>query len=82
MTSSGTGSLCLYKYHYPTQRVKEDKEGNKEGVAGTVEEIQHATMAEQPVSAFDWSPDKQGLCVFSAFDQTVRVGIVTKLNLY
>ena len=45
-----------------------------------MEKLNHAGLAEQPVSGFDWSPDKQGLCVFTAFDQQVRVGVVTKLN--
>ncbi|RUS21678.1 WD40-repeat-containing domain protein [Endogone sp. FLAS-F59071] len=35
------------------------------------------TVSPHPVTAFDWSPDKRGLCVFSAFDQNVRVGFVS-----
>jgi len=58
-----------------------DKDGKDDvGVPGTIELVQHATVAEQPVCSFDWSVDKQGLCVFAAFDQTIRVGIVTKLG--
>ncbi|KNE72142.1 hypothetical protein AMAG_16634 [Allomyces macrogynus ATCC 38327] len=49
---------------------------------GQVELLNNATVADQPVASFDWSPDKQGLCAFTAFDQTVRVGIVTRLNQY
>ncbi|KAG5462788.1 MAG: hypothetical protein BJ554DRAFT_3535 [Olpidium bornovanus] len=50
-----------------------------EGVPGTVTLLNNAHVAEQPVAAFDWSADKLGLCVFASFDQTVRVGVVTKL---
>jgi hypothetical protein len=50
------------------------------GVPGTIDLIQKANVAEQPVNSFDWSPDKQGLCAFSAFDQSIRIGIVTKLG--
>jgi hypothetical protein len=50
------------------------------GVAGTVNLLQNVTMSTQPISSFDWSPDKEGLCVCTAFDQTLRVLITTKLN--
>ena len=50
------------------------------GVAGTVNLLQNVTLSTQPIASLDWSPDKQGLCVCSAFDQSVRVLIVTKLN--
>ncbi|KAJ3172541.1 WD repeat-containing protein 92 [Geranomyces variabilis] len=82
LTSGGNGSLNLNKYTYPEQRSKKDAKGRDEGVAGTIEQINTASVAEQPVAAFDWSSDKQGLCVFAAFDQAVRVGIVTKLDQY
>lgn len=72
--------MSLWKYNYPAQRtIKKDDE--LQGVAGTLVSLQNAIVAEQPVNSFDWSPDKQGLCVFTAYDQTVRVGIVTRLNL-
>ncbi|RKO94023.1 WD repeat-containing protein 92-like protein [Blyttiomyces helicus] len=81
ITSGGNGDLNLYKYKYPPARSrKDDKNIHSLGVAGTVELLNKAHVAEQPVSALDWSPDKQGLCVFAAFDQAVRVGIVTKLG--
>jgi hypothetical protein len=35
---------------------------------------------DQPVSGLDWSPDKTGLAVSTAFDQKIRILIVTKLN--
>ncbi|KAJ3289480.1 WD repeat-containing protein 92 [Rhizoclosmatium sp. JEL0117] len=80
ITSSGSGSLNVYKYNYPASRVAQDPTDKKNiGVVGSVELLNNATLAEQPISAFDWSPDKPGLCVFTAFDQQVRVAIVTKL---
>ena len=38
--------------------------------------------ADQPITGFDWHADKQGLFCCGAFDQTVRVGTVTRLNRY
>ncbi|KAJ3127034.1 hypothetical protein HK101_005639 [Irineochytrium annulatum] len=64
--------------------VAEKKSSNDEepmGVPGTVEKLNNCSAAEQPVSAFDWSVDKKGLCVYSAFDQQVRVSVVTKLDM-
>lgn len=80
MTLGGNGSLYLWKYNYPTQRVKQDEDKQEMGVAGTLSLLQNVTLSTQPINALDWSPDKEGLCVCSAFDQTVRVLIVTKLN--
>ncbi|KXS19719.1 WD40 repeat-like protein [Gonapodya prolifera JEL478] len=83
ITSGGNGNLNLYRYMYPEKRsLRDQKTGTETGVAGTVELLQSAHVAEQPVSSLDWHPDRQGLAVFSAFDQTVKVGIVTRLAQY
>ena len=50
------------------------------GVAGNLTLLQNIGLSSQPSSAFDWSTDKVGLACTSAFDQTVRVLITTKLN--
>ena len=42
--------------------------------------VNNVTLSTQPISSFDWHPDKLGLAVCSAFDQAIRVVIVTKLN--
>ncbi|CAG5123233.1 unnamed protein product [Candidula unifasciata] len=80
MTLGGNGSLNLWKYSYPSSRSKTDGEGVETGVAGTVDLLQNVTLSTQPVSSFDWSPDKMGLSVCTSFDQTIRVIITTKLN--
>ncbi|XP_077995639.1 dynein axonemal assembly factor 10-like [Glandiceps talaboti] len=82
MTLGGNGSCNLWKYEYPGKRSKEDKDGVEEGVPGSVQLLQNAVIATQPVASFDWSPDKAGLAVCTGFDQTLRVLIVTKLNQY
>lgn len=80
MTLGGSGSLYLWKYNYPVKRVDKDGDGVEEGVVGTVSLLQNVTLSTQPISGFDWSPDKLGLCVATSFDQTLRVLITTKLN--
>jgi hypothetical protein len=80
ITSSGAGNLEMFKYHYPPKRVAKDEKEQEVGVAGHVESLQTATLAEQPIAAFDWSADKTGLFCFAGFDQQIRVGMVTKLN--
>ncbi|KAI9366754.1 WD40-repeat-containing domain protein [Zopfochytrium polystomum] len=81
LTSCGNGKLHLYKYHYPSQRQRKNaKDDQPEGVPGQLDRLNHAVVAEQPVSSFDWSPDKMGLFACSAFDQQVRVGCVTRLE--
>ena len=58
----------------------QDADGVDLGVAGSVELLASKNLSTQPISSFDWSPDKEGLFVCSAFDQCVRVGIATKLT--
>ena len=45
-----------------------------------MELLNSRTISTQPISCFDWSADKEGLAVCGAFDQMMRVMIVTKLN--
>ena len=52
------------------------------GVMGRVELLNARIIGSQPVVAFDWSPDKEGLACMACLDQTVRVFIVTKLHKY
>ena len=66
--------------NYPSKRVTDDGDGEALGVVGTVSLIQNTTLASQPISSLDWSPDKLGLAVCTSFDQTFRVIIITKLN--
>eukprot|EP00243_Klebsormidium_subtile_P014077 TRINITY_DN975_c0_g2_i1.p1 TRINITY_DN975_c0_g2~~TRINITY_DN975_c0_g2_i1.p1 ORF type:complete len:129 (+),score=32.71 TRINITY_DN975_c0_g2_i1:60-389(+) len=80
MTLGGDGSLALYKYSYPEKRMAKEEDGSVSGVIGSVNMLASRTVASQPISCFDWSPDKEGLAVFGSFDQSIRVGIVTKLH--
>jgi hypothetical protein len=47
---------------------------------GEIEKVSEQVISTQPVHTVDWHPDKLGLGVATAFDQTVRVLIVTKLH--
>ncbi|EDW55937.1 WD repeat-containing protein 92 [Drosophila sechellia] len=82
LTGGGTGSIRLWQYEYPDRRVIDDSDGNKLGVAGALSMVSAATLSSQPVHCFDWHPDKLGLAVCGAFDQSVRVLITTKLNTF
>jgi WD40 repeat protein len=57
-----------------------DADGRDAGVAGTMELLNKRTVSTQPISSWDWSPDKEGLAVCGSFDQQIRVVIVTRLN--
>ena len=56
-------------------------EGRDKGVVGTVELLNDRELATQPIVSLDWNKEKIGLGVISCLDQTVKVLIVTKLNL-
>jgi len=74
----GDGTLYVYRYRYPDQRKVKDPDGVDMGVAGTLELVNSKNLSTQPLGSLDWSPDKEGLCVTTSFDQCVRVAIVTK----
>ena len=82
MTGGGNGGFNLYKYNYPTSRTKMAKDNVPMGVVGNVELLNSRVISSQPIDSFDWSPDREGLCVLSCLDQTLRCFIVTKLNKY
>jgi hypothetical protein len=56
----------VYKYHYPEQRAAKDAEGVPRGVAGRAELLNARVVSSQPLVAWDWSPDKEGLAPFEA----------------
>ncbi|XP_043469694.1 dynein axonemal assembly factor 10 [Leptopilina heterotoma] len=80
-TCGGGGSICLWKYKYPSKRRHLDSEGAEEGSMGTIHSLQNANLSSQPISSLNWSPEKLGLAVCTSFDQCLRVLITTKLNM-
>lgn len=82
MTGGGNGGFNFYKYHYPLSRTATDAEGRIMGVAGTVELLNSRVISTQPIVSFDWSPDREGLCVMACLDQTARVYIVSKTHKF
>lgn len=65
---------------YPEKRVEKGENGDPEGRVGSVSLLQQTALSTQPVHTLDWSPDKLGLAVAGAFDQSIRVLIATRLN--
>ena len=82
LTQGGNGTANIYKYNYPAKRVIEDEMQHKKGVVGSLTLLNDKNLSTQPIASFDWSPDKTGLGVMACLDQTCKVIIVTKLNLY
>ena len=80
MVLGGDGTLMLYKYRYPDQRVVKGADRRDAGVAGAMDLLNKRNVSTQPISSWDWSPDKEGLAVCGSFDQQIRVVIVTRLN--
>lgn len=73
-------SPYLRSYRYPAKREETPPGGGApRGVAGTCELLNARVVSSQPVVAWDWHGEKEGLAVGAALDQTVRVYIVTKL---
>lgn len=82
LIQGGSGACNLYRYKYPAQRTVKDSLGKDKGVIGSVELLNEKELAQQPVSGYDWNKEKEGLGVLCGLDQSCRVVIFTKLNLY
>ena len=82
MTGGGNGGFNLYKYHYPVSRTVMGEDNIPKGQIGTIELLNSKVLSPQPIVSLDWSPDKEGLCILSCLDQTIRCIIVTKLNKF
>uniref|UniRef100_A0A2P2IDD9 WD repeat-containing protein 92-like n=2 Tax=Hirondellea gigas TaxID=1518452 RepID=A0A2P2IDD9_9CRUS len=80
ITTGGNGSLNLWRYRYPAQRIKKTANGGLKGMPGTLECLQSQVSSTQPITSFDWSSDKKGLGAFTSIDQTLRIIVVTKLQ--
>jgi WD repeat-containing protein 92 len=76
--------LKLYKYHYPHQRKRKTENDNLEiGVPGSVEILnENNQLGTQPCVGFDWHPNKCGLAAMASLDQSVRIIVSTKLDLF
>lgn len=81
-TQGGNGGLNIYKYVYPPQRQIQDGDGKTKGVVGKLELLNKQDVCQQPISSLDWNADKIGLACLCGLDQTCKVVITTKLNLY
>ena len=82
VTMNGDGVLKLWKYGYPNQRQVKDAEGITQGVVGHMELLNDRKTAQQPVVGLDFNTGKTGLAIQAALDQTVKVLIFTKLELF
>ncbi|VWU52378.1 WD repeat-containing protein 92, putative, partial [Hepatocystis sp. ex Piliocolobus tephrosceles] len=72
----------IYKYIYPEKDyVFDESKGCKRGIIGELDKLNCLNVSTQPIISFDWHKDKLGLCVFASLDQTIKVYIITKLNL-
>lgn len=80
VTIGGSGAVKLWKYKYPKKTNQNNLEENSFDTSCRLEKLQECQIAEQPIAAFDWSPDKIGLAVSTAFDQRVRLLAFTNLD--
>ncbi|CAD2217632.1 WD domain, G-beta repeat, putative [Angomonas deanei] len=79
--AGGGGELILRQYEYPPERERKDQDGVPMGVAGKVNALNTVKVGDQPINALDWNRGKEGLLACASLDQSLRVMLVTRLNL-
>jgi hypothetical protein len=60
--------------------VVKEPDGEVVGVVGSSQLVCNNVISSQPVAAFDWHSGKAGVFVAAAYDQTVRVGMASRVN--
>ena len=80
-TISGSGTMSLYKYEYPSQRNRILEDQTEVGFLGSVVKLNDTHMGNRPLSGFDWSPDKPGLGLCTSFDEKIRILDVPNISL-
>ena len=76
----GDGTLSVHKYAYPKQRRLQLNEEECVGNAGQTHLLVESKVSTQPISAFDWNKDKEGLAICSSFDSRIRLLFITGMN--
>ncbi|KAI3430314.1 hypothetical protein D9Q98_004910 [Chlorella vulgaris] len=61
-------------------RAVKEPDGEVVWVVGGSQLVCNSVISSQPVSAFDWHSGKAGVFVAAAYDQTVRVGMASRVN--
>lgn len=79
VTIDGSGAVKSWKYEDP-KLSSETNNDNSKNVPSYLEKLQECQISDQPISAFDWSPDMPGLAVSTSFDQKVRLLAFTNLD--
>lgn len=77
MTGDGSGTVQTWSHNSPNKRIGKSSETSDE-----LQMLSTTTLSRKPVHCIDWCPDRLGLAVCGALDQTIRVLITTNLNLY
>ena len=75
----GNGSLNIYKFHNSDFNCDKIESSNKEN--RKLKLINSHIISTQPIIGFDWHSTKLGLSCLVAFDRTVKICTINKLNL-
>ena len=76
----GNGNLNLYKYNNNDfNLVEEEFDNNKK--KGKLTLLNSNNISTHPIIGFDWHNTKSGLCCLIAFDRTVKICTLNKINL-
>ena len=79
ISMGGNGSLNLYRYNNNDFNYIEECDKNKKN--GKINLISSNIICTQPIIGFDWHNIKLGLSCLVAFDRTVKICTMNKLNI-
>lgn len=80
MTAGGDGSLSLWRHNSNKNSDDEDSEMVTAGAKKRISLLSTTSISKEGICGFAWHPDKSGLSLACAFDQTLNIVIVTKLH--
>ena len=76
ITGDGSGIVQTWSHNLPNKRSVELSETDE------LQMLSSSTLSRKPIHCIDWCPERLGLAVCGALDQTIRILITTNLNLY
>ena len=79
ISMGGNGSLNLYRYNNNDFNYTDEYDKNKKN--GKINLISSNIICNQPIIGFDWHNIKLGLSCLVAFDRTVKICTMNKLNM-
>ena len=82
ISMDGNGVVNLYKYNNYDKKSNLDGNNIENEVKSTLSVLNTKEITTKPIIGFDWHKNKIGLACLISLDYSVKIELITRLNLY